>query len=1115
MKKINKIFIILIVAFIMLTCLVACNGSELKLFAPENIAINGSTLSWGEVENAQGYEVVIDDNEAIDVKTTYVDIAITELRTYNIKVRAYAINEDKKVYSEYGKIEHVVDEKMPSPLVTINNKNASWPAIEGASGYEVTVKDSQDKILYKDIISATQFSFDETGVAEENRKYNKVGRYLLTIATIPDENNTSFARSSEVSAYYCVTKKLETPVISGISTTSIRWDAVSGSSGYKVSVYFDDKDDTVEDELITQATTTANSYSIYSIDFDKKGIGSYYCLVQALGDTGNAKVYLDSDISKRIRSNDLIVLPKPDTSKFNIDKGLDGKTYLEIELDSIYMLRSISINLRAATADGKTALSSLNKETQIEDGELSYALETATYPIDNVRYYVDKTRYVINKDPFDATKTYYRKGASDSYVEQTGLTAFVPDVDYYVQETYKALAYGPDKFYPVVEGEKFDGRKVYYTEQNPGDYVVEYDLQEFAKGVQYFVKEPSELEEFEDGVDYYYLEYAKYTILLDDLFLEEKDGKLFAKKTNDAYYGKIFDVTAALIGEENRVVSTSSIECNGFYLSYKKPEKITSETTFANSEVAEKYFTNKEAQFNELISKYQDYYAIGCLGELQYIPKEPGAKYVLVTDIDAAGYTWYPIGSLTSDGIIDGNFKKISNLVYASQAKVNNYALILENNGTIKNLFLVDVATNFTDKKDACLAGLTIKNNGTIDGCYVSGALKDYTEVAGIVVENNGTIVRSQNYASIAAITYAAGIAVKNNNTIKYSYNKAPITARGDYIPVGNYDAVEEYSALYPDQEYYYYSDTEGKYKHIGTIVNTGLFVDDKGEYYPKYYRKMNEKAYAGGLVALNNDLSKIENSYSISNVSAEAQKEAVAGGLVANASENSNVINCYSGSKFSFNASNREVVKAQVLSTNSSIVAAGGLIGINKGSISYSYSTSRAVATNNFGGFVGINEGNISYCYSTGGTSSQSGTKGPFVGLLTETTGQILENNYYYNPMETEYWNSEQDSVATRVDNLRVLKENLTGLEPPVYVSMDEHLEPVLMEHLYALDYNVTIKPNQEITQHATIYVAASATKLEDDSNIVIVGRKDVSGTALAVVTVDDTRLIMTVTIK
>ena len=88
MKKRNKIIVLTFILLSALLCLIACGSKPkaVKLQAPDNLQISGTTLTWDAVENASGYTVNIDGKDDETTENTYDLSKLNESEKYFIKV---------------------------------------------------------------------------------------------------------------------------------------------------------------------------------------------------------------------------------------------------------------------------------------------------------------------------------------------------------------------------------------------------------------------------------------------------------------------------------------------------------------------------------------------------------------------------------------------------------------------------------------------------------------------------------------------------------------------------------------------------------------------------------------------------------------------------------------------------------------------------------------------------------------------------------------------------------------------------------------------------------------------------------------------------------------------
>lgn len=113
------------------------------------------TVTWDAVEGATGYTVyragflgILYNDIASTSETTYTDTGLTTGSIYNYKVKAYFTTEqNENIYgpsSAAAQARPVPSAPVPATVpVTADAIEISWPAVDGASGYEIYVSDSE------------------------------------------------------------------------------------------------------------------------------------------------------------------------------------------------------------------------------------------------------------------------------------------------------------------------------------------------------------------------------------------------------------------------------------------------------------------------------------------------------------------------------------------------------------------------------------------------------------------------------------------------------------------------------------------------------------------------------------------------------------------------------------------------------------------------------------------------------------------------------------------------------------------------------------------------------------------------------------------------------------
>lgn len=168
-------------------------------------------------------------------------------------------------------------------------------------------------------------------------------------------------------------------------------------------------------------------------------------------------------------------------------------------------------------------------------------------------------------------------------------------------------------------------------------------------------------------------------------------------------------------------------------------------------------------------------YEIHTAADLDLIRQHPDASFTLKADLTLSG-VFQPIPEL--NGTLDGAGRTISGLTVSTTDA--SAALILQNNGTIKNLGLTDVQIDGPYTADnSWRAALCIKNYGTIEQCYALGTVKGGHRNGGLVSENYSTIENCYFLGDLESNWETGGITAFNHNgsaTVKNCY------AGGNYV---------------------------------------------------------------------------------------------------------------------------------------------------------------------------------------------------------------------------------------------------------------------------------------------------------------------------------------------
>lgn len=143
MKKRNKIIVLTFVLLSALSCLIACGGKPkaVKLQVPENLQINGTTLTWDAVENASGYTVNVDGNKTDTKENTYDLSVLTEPKKYFIQIKSLG-DEKKYKTSDWSQVkeytvEPIIEQSLEYEIVS--NKFYNVVGIGNVTSDEIVV----------------------------------------------------------------------------------------------------------------------------------------------------------------------------------------------------------------------------------------------------------------------------------------------------------------------------------------------------------------------------------------------------------------------------------------------------------------------------------------------------------------------------------------------------------------------------------------------------------------------------------------------------------------------------------------------------------------------------------------------------------------------------------------------------------------------------------------------------------------------------------------------------------------------------------------------------------------------------------------------------------------
>ena len=348
----------------------------------------------------------------------------------------------------------------------------------------------------------------------------------------------------------------------------------------------------------------------------------------------------------------------------------------------------------------------------------------------------------------------------------------------------------------------------------------------------------------------------------------------------------------------------------------------------------------------------KDPYLINTAEQMNTVGAEPNdwdKHFKLAADIDLKDFGGSSFNLIGSDshpfkGVFDGNEHTISNLTYvvtgneeltddASITRFGLFRYIYDPNAVIKDLSLVnpDIRPASTCQKRLFRVGALVGSlrSGSVSNCYIEGGqVLGEKSVGGLVGLNSGIIsdcnttctvgpaeqrlLASVN-ASVERREFFGGLVGYNYGEISNCHTAGEVTGERS---VGGL-AGEAY----------------------GMISNSWSGSDVSGD------------AFIGGLVGKNRRTSKLSHCYATGHVSGRSN----IGGLVGTCLKESSIDNCYA------------------IGSVSAEEEAGGLVGWLEGTLSECYATAFVfIDANNAGGLVGLNGGTIRMSCSHGHVSGK-----------------------------------------------------------------------------------------------------------------------------------------------
>jgi len=361
-------------------------------------------------------------------------------------------------------------------------------------------------------------------------------------------------------------------------------------------------------------------------------------------------------------------------------------------------------------------------------------------------------------------------------------------------------------------------------------------------------------------------------------------------------------------------------------------------------------------------AKWMESTPISSADDVRAIASNPSGNYHLTRDINMAGAIWSPIGNFS--GTLNGNGYAIKNFIVSSTSPSESFGFFRTNSGTVQNLRFVDFTFNYdtisTEANMNMRIGVLAANNtGKIIDCVIeSGTVSVKCAIDGI----------HHNYAFGGLVGYNTGSVIGCA-----SHVKTDVTVHSsDYHTGGN---AYLYVYAYAGALVGFNGGTVSECFYDGTMSYLG-----RSRGYDS--RRQTQHSSVGALVGYNSGT--VKNSYTNATLSTTAD--------------------VYETEK------DRECAWARQ--------AVGGIAGMNVGSVSYCYSTSKLNANVVESSYTKPSNSNVVYCTPSkfsaadvggivGYHSAGSVMNCYFTGSVYNSLGSFTQRTDYYDSGKTDYYAS------------------------------------------------------------------------------------------------------------
>jgi|GEM_PF-6542264 len=342
MKKFLCIFILFV---LVLSLTVGCSKT-VKLDTPQGLVLDGGTLFWNKVENAEGYQLDV-NGEIQNVPYNWCELALQNGKSYVIKVKAlgsgkYTDSDFSAPYERSASGSSTL-QKLSSPEIReINGLGVMrWSMISNADGYKIF----KNNVLYATVQGAT--------VTTYTLDITEPGSYSMQVQAFG--NSGLYADSNKSNVYKLVIGGDGKPRLPAITAPTIDYDADSESltwvkinNAVKYSIF-------LNDNLIDETETLS-----YKISPNLKS-NEYYVVAN-----GDGITYGNSKSSNRIA----FPLSPVSPTSLRIDT-VDGST--AVVWDGVKYSRGYRIEINGTVS---TCMTPYFKFSGYPDGEYEFRVYT-------------------------------------------------------------------------------------------------------------------------------------------------------------------------------------------------------------------------------------------------------------------------------------------------------------------------------------------------------------------------------------------------------------------------------------------------------------------------------------------------------------------------------------------------------------------------------------------------------------------------------------------------------------------------------------------------------------------------------------------------------------------